>query len=193
MHSSLRIYKMASSMRQIRKLGSNTNDFFMYTYNFLFIFEMIWKNTLINWIALTYVREFQSTNTKVHSIKSRNGVDLGFILLAQMLNKLGMSTLYMLLKISSFQLLFKDSALFVQRLGLKRSKRNNILNFIMRVSLLLFFIYYFLWFYKDFVLLYNPNRLEIMTFSKTHYSKKCFNLKTLNKFFIIKVYNENQN
>jgi hypothetical protein len=149
------------------------NRFLVQLYNFLLVVEMMWKNTLITRVALTYVWKFQSINIKVYLIKSRKDVELRFISFAQTLRNLEMPILHMPLKLGSFQLLFNGSALSVQRLGLERSKKNNIYNTIVKISLLLYFTYYIFYFYKDCILLYYINRLKIMNFTIVYCFERC--------------------
>lgn len=97
----------------------------------------------------------------------------------------------MLLKLGSFQLLFQDSVLCAQRLGLERSERNNIQKSITKMHVLCF-IYNILWFYTDWICCIVQIDQKIIKFTTTHYSEKCFNLKIQNKLIVFNVYNENQ-
>jgi len=126
-----------------------------------------------------------------HLVKSRNGVDLGFISFTQMLKNLEMHILHILLKLGLFQLLFNGNALSAWRLGLERSKRNNIHNCIVRLYLLLYFIYFTFCVYKNCVLFHCADRLEIMRFTITHCFERYFHFKIQNQLFAFKVYNEN--
>jgi len=144
-----------------------------------------------SWLLACWRSEMGGKPYVYHLVKSRNGVDLGFISFTQMLKNLEMHILHILLKLGLFQLLFNGNALSAWRLGLERSKRNNIHNCIVRLYLLLYFIYFTFCVYKNCVLFHCADRLEIMRFTITHCFERYFHFKIQNQLFAFKVYNEN--
>jgi len=95
-----------------------------------------------------------------------------------MLKKLRIFSLYITLKLGSFHLLFKSSALSAQRFGLERSKRNDIQDIITRMHVFLCSMYHIFWFYKNWVLIHCTVYQKIMKFTATHYQRNVLILES---------------